>query len=292
MSSYGREYLEAVLSNKDENSLDMGWFDTVMTTEYTYDSYSDAADFLEGKLDIKDVSFVSGVLSSTFNASNRWSADNMLFTIFDLNYNKDPYDYADLLMQYNEEIGLPDKWEEKLGTYAILQNFSSNYTKLDNYDLYRDFDSDKVADLVNNADYDVTNVAQVEALTNLVYAQFSDRERSFAQDGEYEQTRMFNQIAQNADMDEDVLKAIEANSAGWYADEEELERQFDKVDGQDYAKQVRRDDAIFKRDNKITDEMVDDWKREYEGVLTFIFNKGFTGMEDQRNDSLVIEFQG
>ena len=292
MSYYGQDYLNGVLENKDSNAIDQGWFGTVMGEEFTNESYAAGADFLEGKLDFEDVEFTSFVLSETFDSSGRWSAANRLFPIFNIDdYNEDEvYSKASTLMKYAEEIGLPDDWEEKLEKATLLDNFKQNFSKINVSQDHRMLNTDRVLEIIAQQDYDVYNTDQVQTLSELVYYMTNDKRPDMISAGVYDSTRQWNQLAINADMDEDVLKAIESGASGWYA--EDIEEQFDKVDMQDFTRDQKRAHAKHMAENRITQEMVDKWNEEYKGVLTFDYRKGFTGLENQVNDYIEIKFDG
>jgi len=296
--SYAIEYLEAVLENKDSDAINEGWFQTIMTEEFTSSSYAEGADFLEGKLDFDDVEFNSFVLTETFESdgwgNGRWTAGKMLFRIFDIDdYNEsNVYSKAETLLKYNEEFDLPDDWGEKLEKANLLDNFKQNYSKINVSEDYSNLSTDKVIEIIQNKDYDVYDTDQVEKLASLIYYMTNDKSPSFAQEGVYDSTRQWNQLAINADMDTDILNAIEAGGSGWYADDDSIDSQFSKVEMQDFTRDAKRAHAIHMRDHKVTEEMVDAWNIEYDGILSFIYNKGFVGLEDQRNDTLVVEFNG
>lgn len=299
MKNYSVDYLKSVLENKDYNSIEEGWFGTIMSNEFTGDSYEAGADFLEGKLDFGDVEFTSAVLGEVFmskgwSSNSRWEASTVLFRIFDIDeYDEsEVYSKAPTLLKYANEIGLPGDWEEKLEKAILLDNFKHNYKKINPKEDYKFLSTDKLVEIIQNKNYDVYDVDQVEILSTLVYYMTSEKRPSAIQAGVYDSTRQWNQLAINANMDQDVLNAIESGAVGWYADDESLEKQFDKVDMQDFDRQRKRDYAKHLANNKVTVEMVNAWNKKYKGILTFTFNKGFTSLDHQKNDSISIEFNG
>jgi len=292
--SYTDDFLNGVIENRDLYSVEMGWFSEVMRDEYSKESYQDALDFLEGKLDLQDVEFVSAILTEVFPSqgwNSNWSGDIVLFKLFDFEYDDEEiYKNAQLLMQYNEFIGLPDDWGEKLEKATYLDNFKQNYNKIKPSDDAKLLSSDRVKEIIMNKEYNVLDTKQVEVLANLVYYMFDDEKSVLGSTATYDATELWNRLAINAELDNDVLDVIESGASGWYA--ENVEEQFDKVDMYYNIIDQKRAMAKVKADNQLTEEDVERWIDEYKGVLEFSFSKGFVGLEDQRNDSIIITFNG
>jgi len=292
--SYTDDFLNSVIEKRDLHSVEMGWFAEVMNGEYSNESYQDALDFLDGKLDLQDVEFVSAILTEVFPSqgwNSNWSADEVLFKLFDFGYDDEEiYKNAKLLMQYNDTIGLPDDWDEKLEKATYLDDFEHNYKKIKPSEDARLLSNDKVEEIIKNIEYDPMDTDQVEVLANLVYYMFNDERTGLGTVAKYDATELWNQLALNAELDNDVLDAIESGAIGWYA--ENVEEQLDKVDMYYNVMDQKRAMAQFKANNRLTEEDVERWRNEYKGVLEFSFSKGFVGLEDQRNDSIIITFNG
>ena len=289
--SYIEDFLIAIIENKDEEAI--GNYMGILIEEVVGDQYDDMADWLEGRLDFKDVEFNSLILGELFPSpgfNKRYNGPEMLFRIFDLNYDDERvYSKASTLLKYNEEIGLPGDWEEKLEQFGWLDDFRSNYKKIAELDSVSGFDIDLIKDIIDNQKYDVNSKEQARVLSNLVYYNSSDRNNTFSP-STYPQTRMLNQIALNSDLDDGIMDAIEDGAAGWYA--EEIEAQLSKVDMADYTIQIKKEEREFKRNNTLSSEDVKEYRRVWQGVLSFEYREGATGFEDQVNDYFSISFDG
>jgi hypothetical protein len=289
--SYIEDFLIAIIENKDEDAF--GNYGSVLLDEVAGDKYDEIADWLDGRLEFEDVEFTSFVLGEIFPSpgfNKRYNGPEMLFRMFDLNYDDERvYAKASTLLKYNDEIGLPGDWEEKLEKFGWLEDFKANYKKIADLDSLSGFDIDLIKDIIDNQKYDVMNKEQARVLSNLVYYNSSDRNNTFSP-STYPQTRMLNQIAINSDLDSDVMDAIEDGAAGWYA--EEIESQLEKVDMADYTIQMKKDARDFKVANMLKPEHVEEYKREWKGVLEFDYREGTIGLEDQVNDYIAISFDG
>lgn len=289
--SYIEDFLIAIIENKDEDAF--GNYGGVLLEEIVGDKYDDMADWLENRLEFEDVEFTSMVLGELFPSpgfNKRYNGPEMLFRMFDLNYDDERvYAKASTLLKYNEEIGLPGDWEEKLEQFGWLDDFRSNYKKIKDKGSYSGYDSSIIKDIIENGRYDTNSKEQAKVLASLVYYNFSDKNHTFSP-STYPMTRMLNQIALNSDLDEDIMDAIEDGAAGWYA--EEIESQLEKVDMADYTIQMKKDQRDFKVANMLKPEHVEEYKREWKGVLEFDYREGAMGLEDQVNDYIAISFDG
>jgi len=283
---YFRDYIIAAIEHEDDKVIEH--IDTYFRFA-EINKYYDRADWLNEQYDFLkpgNVEYGSLLLESLMS----WGkVEEFERAVGVDSYNEDSvYKHADVLLKYNETVGIPDKLLEMLETYAILKDFKSRYKDINSDNRYN-FDSGMIEDIINNKKYDVYNKDQVEALSELVYANFDDDNHTFSQ-STYPQTRMFNQLALNADLDDDVMAAIEDGCAGWYA--EHIDDQLNKVDMADFTIQRKNDERQDKRDNLLTPEKVKELQDEYKGILDINFSKGSVGLEDQRNDSIVVKFNG
>jgi len=281
---YFRDYIIAVIENKDEKGVE--YIDTFFQIE-EISRYEDRAEWLNNHYNFlkpENVEFGSLLMGSL----SSWGTIKSFDTAVGIDtYDKNSvYNNADVLLKYNETVGIPNKLLEMLETYAILKDFKKRYKDINSDNRY-DFDSGMIEDIINNKKYDIYNKEQVEALSELVYANFDDENHTFSQ-STYSRTRMFNQLALNADLDDNVMDAIEHGSVGWYA--EDIEAQLDKVDMADFTIQRKKDEREDKNINLLTLEKVNELKKEYEGVLDIVFREGAIGLEDQVNDYIVVKF--
>ena len=281
---YFRDYIIAVIENKDEKGVE--YIDTFFQIE-DISRYEDRAEWLNNHYNFlkpENVEFGSLLMGSL----SSWGTIKSFDTAVGIDtYDKNSvYNNADVLLKYNETVGIPNKLLEMLETYAILKDFKKRYKDINSDNRY-DFDSGMIEDIINNKKYDIYNKEQVEALSELVYANFDDENHTFSQ-STYSRTRMFNQLALNADLDDNVMDAIEHGSVGWYA--EDIEAQLDKVDMADFTIQRKKDEREDKNINLLTLEKVNELKKEYEGVLDIVFREGAIGLEDQVNDYIVVKF--
>jgi len=260
--SYLDNFLDAIIENKDKDSVER--FADYLIGEITDSTnYRDYAEWLDGKLDKNDVEFNSSLLGEVFR-----SPEDYLFRLIGIDeyYEEQVYENASLLMKYNEYIGLPGDWEEKLEQFGWLEDFRSNYKKIADLDSVSGFDIDLIKDIIDNQKYDVMNKEQAKVLSRLVYYNSSDKNNTFSP-STYPQTRMLNQIALNSDLDDDIMDAIENGAAGWYA--EDIESQLEKVDMADFNINMKKEQREHKNNNRLTEEVVEEYKREWNGVLTF-----------------------
>lgn len=281
--SYLYDYAIAIIENKDINAAEK-YLDTILTEYLQSDKYRDTADWLTDKLDIKDVKFNSAVFANV-------AGTKYFFDIFNINTNDTDtlLKYADLLIQYDDELGLNENVMLKINETRLLLDFKKNYKKIKERKSYSDMDSELIAHIINDVDYDPTNREQVGLLAAMVYYNFSDKAPDLVDNiGSYPMTRLLNQLALNADLDETVMDTIEANCAGWYA--ENIDAQLELVDMSDFSKEIKKAEIKNKAANKLTKEHIEMYKREWAGILVFTYYPGFTGLENQINDRLVIEF--
>jgi hypothetical protein len=119
---------------------------------------------------------------------------------------------------------------------------------------------------------------------------FDDSNYTFSPN-KYHRTRRLNELLINADFDQNIAKLIEEHSYGWYSDSDSIDSQLSKVDMTDMLIEMKRNTRRIKYENLINIEFINKLKEEYPR-LEFNFVQGEVYLEDQRNDSVKVYFNG
>jgi len=290
---YIDRFVESVIENGDEryyseisdyirNSDSLDNFLTELETllDNNIDSFMDLEEYLnlslEGILRLKGIDDVEEIigneeLEKIVNAyKERFGDDEEIFD--ELKYYLFAEDFKDFKNKFNQVKKFIE--EHGKGFYT---------SKYPNYDELQEI----LKTIINNKEYNV-NKEQTEFLSDLVYWNFDDKSKtSFQKD--YEATSLWNQLALNAieeGIDEEkALQWVESNATGWYA--EDFEKNLDVVDMVNYSKEMKKQKREEKRNNTITDELINKLKEQYP-FLKIEFRKGSVGLENQTNDYLAI----
>ncbi|MFA7128493.1 MAG: hypothetical protein WC136_04930 [Sphaerochaeta sp.] len=194
--------------------------------------------------------------------------------------------HVELIDKIIDEIDLDYDIIKAYQSFKIISDFNTYYIDY-GYDVLLDKDFDKI---LFEKKYDVVNKDHVIYMTKACCHLFDDSNYTFSPN-KYHRTRRLNELLINADFDQNIAKLIEEHSYGWYSDSDSIDSQLSKVDMTDMLIEMKRNTRRIKYENLINIEFINKLKEEYPR-LEFNFVQGEVYLEDQRNDSVKVYFNG